>query len=77
LRIPFELIEVTRVTDTRVDDHGALRLKRSWLVRIAERRVMSFEEDRLLGESLDCEDRFIHELARRAGWPVNKEFVDS
>lgn len=77
VRIPFELIEVVRVTDTRVYDRGASRLQRSWLVRIAERRVMSFEEDRILGESLGSEDRFIHELARRAGWPVTTEFVFS
>jgi hypothetical protein len=77
MRIPFDLIEVARVTDNRVYDHGAWRLQRSWLVRIGERRVIALNEDRILGARLDSVDRFTHELARRAGWPVNTELADS
>ncbi len=76
-RIPFDLIEIAGVTDTRVYDHGALRLQRLWRIQIGARLVIELDEDRILGVSLDSADRFIHELARRAGWPVNTEFVDS
>lgn len=77
VRIPFDLIEIAQVTERRVYDHGALRLQRSWQVQIGKRLSIALEEDRILGVPPDSEDRFIHELARRAGWPVNTELVDS
>ena len=77
VRISFDLIEICQVIERRVYDHGALRLHRSWQVQIGDRLVAGLEEDRILGVPPDSEDRFIHELARRAGWPVNTELVDS
>lgn len=76
LRIPFDLITIVSVTDSRSYDHGAHRLGRLWRFTIG-RSVWDFDEDRILGAALDSDDRFTHELARRAGWPVNRDLVES
>jgi hypothetical protein len=76
LRIPFDLITVAPVTDMRSYDHGAHRLQRVWRF-IIERSVVQIDEDRILGAAVDSDDRFTHELARRSGWPVNQDLVES
>lgn len=86
LRIPFDLITVVSVTDSRTCDQGAHRLQRIWRFRVGralvpwsrpEHNRLLLEEDRILGTALDSDDRFIHELARRSGWPVNPDLVES
>jgi hypothetical protein len=76
LRIPFELITVVSVTDIRSHDHGAQRLQRFWQFNIG-RDGLTIEEDRILGTVMDSDDRFAHELIRRAGWPVNEHMIES
>ena len=76
LRIPFNLITVGHVADIRSYDHGAHRLQRSWRFTIGHSSI-PIDEDRILGTALDSDDRFTHELARRSGWPVNRELIES
>ena len=70
-------ISLVRVAPGKVfTQHGARRLERLWRF-IIERSVWDLDEDRILGAPLDRQDRFTHELARRSGWPVNRELVES
>jgi hypothetical protein len=76
LRIPFNLITVVAVTDIRSWDHGAHRLQRIWRFTVGTGRL-EINEDRILGTEVDSDDAFTHELARRSGWPVNADLMES
>ena len=75
-RIPFSLTTVVAVTDIRTYDHGSHRLQRIWRFAAGATRF-EIDEDRILGTPVGSDDAFTHELARRSGWPVSTDLMDS
>lgn len=62
---------VTVADRRRADDEGT-RIQRWWQFA-TDNDLVVVAEDRILGAGqLDSQHRFIHELARRTGWPVSE-----